>query len=107
MDGQNLQNENVAGPEQPKKSNGLAIAGMVLGIISIIGACCSPIVGVALAIGGLVCSIMSKKQGPSGMATAGLVCSIIGIVIAVINAVAGAVLIANMPELQNILDSVN
>ena len=41
------------------------------------------------------------------MATAGLVCSIIGIVIAVINAVAGAVLIANMPELQNILDSVN
>lgn len=46
--------------------------------------CCITYLGIALGVGGIICSVMSKKKQKSGLATAGLVCSIIGIVFAVI-----------------------
>lgn len=46
--------------------------------------CCVTYLGIALGVGGIICSVMSKKKQKSGLATAGLVCSIIGIVFAVI-----------------------
>lgn len=95
MDDQNLQNnvneqpvynnyEQPVAPEQPKKTDTLAIVSLILGIAAIVFGCCITYVGIALGIGGIICSIMSKKKQKSGMATAGLVCSIIGIVLALI-----------------------
>lgn len=67
---------------EEKKSNGLAIASLVLGIVAIlfnfIGL---GIVGLVLGIVGIVLGVMAKKKNPTGMATAGLVLSIIGTVL--------------------------
>lgn len=66
------------------KSNGLAIAGMVVGIVSI----CFPFYSI-VAIVGLILSILgfnkSKQTNKNkGIAIAGIVCSIIGIIIGII-----------------------
>ena len=79
-------------PEQ-KPSNGLAIASLVLGILSIIMVFVYAWVGIICAIVGIVLAVVAKKQNPSGLATAGLVLSIIALamIIALI-ACAGALL---------------
>jgi len=87
MDSQNLQNNSYqqpVPPEGPQKNDTLAIVSLILGIAAILMGCCITYLGIALGIGGIICSVMSKKKRKSGMATAGLVCSIIGIVFAVI-----------------------
>ena len=75
----------------PKKNDGKAVAGLILGIISIVSGCSGS--GVLFGILGIVFSCMSRKEaknnpngttGNSGLATGGLICSIIGIVISVI-----------------------
>lgn len=58
---------------------GLAIAALVMGILSIVLSCCCG-VGIIFGIAGLIMSIVANKQNKSGVGTAGLVCSIIGIV---------------------------
>jgi len=64
---------------QPPKSNGMAIAAMVCGIVG----CITPGVGIVA----IILAIVAKKQivrtgeGGSGMATAGLVLGIISTVI--------------------------
>lgn len=60
---------------EEKQSNGLAIASMVLGIVSLILTCILPYVSWVLAIVGIVLAAIAKKKAKSGMATAGLVCS--------------------------------
>lgn len=70
-------------PQEPKQTNVLAIVGMVLGIISILAGCCGWY-SLILAIPGLICSILSRKQSKTGMAVAGIVCSIVGIVLGII-----------------------
>ncbi|MBQ2803745.1 MAG: DUF4190 domain-containing protein [Lachnospiraceae bacterium] len=67
--------------EEPKETNGLAIAALILGIIALITGCCASWIGIIFGIPGIICAVLSKKKGKSGMATAGLVMSIIGIVI--------------------------
>jgi hypothetical protein len=58
---------------------GMSIAGMVLGILSIL-TCWLPYVGLALGTVGLVLSALAfKKEDAKGMAIAGLVTSIVGI----------------------------
>lgn len=92
MDNQNFQNgsyeqpsyQQPTPPEQPQKTDTLAIVSLILGIAAIVMGCCVTYLGIALGIGGIICSVMSKKKQKSGMATAGMVCSIIGIVIAVL-----------------------
>jgi len=62
---------------------GFGIAGLILGILSIMAGF-SPflwIVGLILGIVGLILSIKQRKINPNGMAIAGLVLSIIGIVL--------------------------
>ena len=111
MDGQNFQNEqntanqqNNGGEEaqfsnnyyqdytaniQPapveqskeKKSSGLAIASLVLGIISIVMGCCGG--GFPFSIGGIICGAIANKQEKDGMAKGGLICSIIGLVLSI------------------------
>lgn len=64
-------------PEQQK--NGLAIASLVLGIVSI--CCCA---GLPLGITGLILGIISKKKYPlNNMAIVGIILSSLGIVWAI------------------------
>lgn len=65
---------------EPKKSNGLGVAALVLGILSIILAFAIQWLGLVLGIIGIVLAVNAKKNNPSGVATAGLVLSIIGTV---------------------------
>lgn len=81
-------------PSAPKSSNGLQIAGLVLGILGIVTCCCYGIVGIILSIAGLVCSILGNKEGKTGIGTAGFVCSIIGIIFGVISLIYYIIIIA-------------
>lgn len=58
---------------------GLAIAALVMGIISIVLTCCCG-GGIIFGIAGLIMAIIANKQSKSGVGTAGLICSIVGIV---------------------------
>lgn len=77
---------------------GLAVASLVLGILSAAGLCCCTPLCVALGVVAIVLAIIySKKAGKlDGMALAGLILGIIGVVIALIVLI---VLAAN-PDLQ-------
>ena len=69
--------------ENQNKTNGMAVASLILGIVSVVLSWVT-FVGLASGIVGLVLAIMGRKKcapGQTGMATAGLVLSIIGIVI--------------------------
>ena len=73
------------GGPQKNPGQGLGIASMVLGIVSLI----IPFLGTACAIVGLILGVLSKKKSdavgmPSGMAVAGIVCSIIALAISVL-----------------------
>lgn len=72
---------NMQSPEQGGK--GLSVAGMVLGIVSIV--CCG-LIGIICGIVGLVLSIVALKNNRPGrgMAIAGLVCSAVGVVAGII-----------------------
>lgn len=73
-----------------QKSNGKAIASLVLGIISLVciffgyGA----LLGIASGVVGLVLGINSNKEGKTGMATAGIVMSAIGLGLCAISFIA-------------------
>lgn len=84
-------------PQQPAKDpgHGLAIASLVLGIISILSCCCvylSVLVGVV----GVVLAIVSKSKSYSGtmetMAKVGMTLSIIGVVLSVGYIILGVVM---------------
>ena len=64
---------------------GLAIAGMVCGIVSDVF-CCTWIFGLIIAIVGLILSIAAlvRNSKGKGMAVAGVVCSAVGIVLFVL-----------------------
>lgn len=71
---------------EEKKSNGLAIASLVLGIVAIVFSFIGLSIPFGLIIGivGIILGVMAKKKNPCGMATAGLVLSIIGTVLCAI-----------------------
>ena len=68
---------------EEKKSNGFAIASLVLGIVAIVFSFIGLSIPFELIIGivGIVLGVVAKKKNPTGMATAGLVLSIIGTVL--------------------------
>ncbi len=81
-------------PAPANDKSGLAIASLVLGIINL----CSwllPICGGPLAITGLVLGFLGIKSSKRGLAIAGLVLSGLGLLATIINAIAGAVMMAN------------
>lgn len=76
--GQNLQNPNQ------DSGGGLAVAGMVIGIVSIL-LCCLSVINVALGIAGCILSIIGMRSYRyKGCAIAGLICSICGILLGVL-----------------------
>ncbi len=85
MDGQEWNNQNESNQyyqQTPQKQeNGLAVAGMILGIASIPMSCCLGIYGLIIGIVGLILAIVSRKRSKGGIGVAGIVCSVIGIVI--------------------------
>ena len=73
-----------------KSQKGKAIAGLVLGILSI-PASIFPLFGLPMGVLGIVYSVKGMKQS-EGMAVAGLVCSIIGLILTLINSIWGTYL---------------
>ena len=65
-----------------KDFNGMAIASLVLGIISIVlNFVGYSWVGLIMGIVGIVLGVSAKKNNPSGIASAGLIVSIIGTIL--------------------------
>ena len=77
--------------EQPKDKSGLAIASLVLGILSLC-AWIIPFCGGPFALAGIILGVLGMKSKQKGMAIAGIVMSAIGIILTIINAIAGALL---------------
>uniref|UniRef100_UPI004056D9B7 hypothetical protein n=1 Tax=Acetatifactor sp. TaxID=1872090 RepID=UPI004056D9B7 len=75
-----------AAPQSAPQNNGtsgVAVVSLVMGIISIVFSCCYG-AGVIFGIVGIICAVVGKKNGKSGILTAGLICSIIGTVLSVL-----------------------
>ena len=82
----------VAVPAQPRKSSGMAIAGLIMGIFALV-LCWFPGVNWILGLLGLIFSIIGiakKNGGAKGAAIAGLILTILGVVLSVV--VFGAIL---------------
>jgi len=76
-------NDNQFNPPAPEEGKGMAIASLVLGILSIL-LLCLPYFSMPLGIAGLVLAILARKKGQGSMATTGLVLSIIGIALGIL-----------------------
>lgn len=107
----NLNNENfnyAPQPEQPQNNggHGLAIASLVLGILSIISCCCWWL-AVILGVVGIVLAVISKSKSSTGkmetIALVGMILSIVGAVLAVVYVV-WAVAYMQTPEYQDMLN---
>lgn len=130
MDGQNFENEQnttveaeqsnhyqdntaiwvppvYAEPAQQNQSNALAIVSLVMGILSIVFACCYGI-GIVFGIAGIICAVVGKKNGTSGIRTAGLICSIIGTILSVLMILYVILVFAAVftnPEMKDLIQS--
>ena len=70
--------------QTPDSGGGLAVAGMVIGIASIL-LCCLNVINVALGIAGCILSIIGMRSFRyKGCAIAGLICSICGILLGIL-----------------------
>ena len=74
---------------------GLGIAGMVLGIMTLIF-CWFIYISFFTGIIGIILSAVSLKQGKNGFAKAGLIMSIIGLALALILIIAGVAIVMNL-----------
>lgn len=89
----------VASTEEADKTPGLSIAGLVLGIISIVFSCCGCF-SVAFGIAGLIMSIIGNSKKKTSAGTAGLICSIVGIVLSLILIIVSAVFSINLSDMM-------
>ena len=92
MDQNPFESSAMFGGEQtppPAKSNGYAIASLVLGIVSLLSVCCCSCILPVTAILGIVFAAVSKKgEGMSGMAKGGMICSIVALALLALSVVA-------------------
>ncbi|MET8835364.1 hypothetical protein ABZV78_15790 [Micromonospora sp. NPDC004540] len=78
------------------QNNTLGLIGMIAGIASIVLGLCCPIIGIPAGIAGVVLGFLGQKKvqtgeaNNAGQAKAALICGGIGVVIGIINAIAGA-----------------
>ena len=75
-------------------TDGKALASLILGISSMIVWCC-PLIGLPVAGTGLILGIVALKGPSRGMAIAGVVLSVVGLLLALANAVLGAILMVS------------
>lgn len=85
---------NYGSPSNEPENKGMAIASMVLGIVSIV-CCWQMYICFACGIVGLVLGIMfNKKNGSSiGMSKAGIICSIIGMALDILLIIIGVAIL--------------
>ncbi|MDE6850959.1 MAG: hypothetical protein K2J67_00510 [Lachnospiraceae bacterium] len=91
---------------EPEEGPGYAIAGMVCGILSIVLCCCQYYISGALAVIGMIFSIIvlkGRKPG-KGMAIAGVVCSAIGIIIALFLIITRLYMLTHPEYMNNLMD---
>lgn len=82
------QNIGYATPTQSQGPTGMAIAGMVVGILGLLISWI-PIIGLIIAVLGLIFSVVGMKSvAGKGMAIAGLVCACLGSVVGLIMTIA-------------------
>ena len=91
------QNDYQKGPQDEK--SGLAIASMILGIVSVVLSCLWYIAGPCGLIG-LILGIISKvkKYGGKGFSTAGIILSVIGMLLCIVIIIVAVVFVLNYPE---------
>lgn len=93
----------------PKRSNGFAVASLVLGILTLVMffAVWIPILMGILAVvfGGIGISRANKGAGQKGLAIAGLVCGAVGMLAAILFIVV-IVNVVNDPEFQEVVTSI-
>lgn len=82
-----------------KPGNGMAVASLVLGILSITF-CCAWYISAVMAIVGLILGIVAKRKGSAGMATAGIILNVFGLLLAIVMIVF-VVILVNDPEWMN------
>jgi hypothetical protein len=75
-------------PRRRRGSQGSAIASLVLGIVGMV-ACCLPILGFPVTITGLCLGIVGLRSRGQAMAIAGVILNSIGLLLTILNAVAG------------------
>lgn len=80
-------------PSSRSGGSGLAIAGFILGLLSLL-AWCIPLFGLPITVVGLVLSIKGRKSEYSGLAIAGIVLNAIGLALTLVNGALGAYLAA-------------
>ena len=85
----------------PEEPSGLAIASLVLGIISLVLSCgyINIVTGIISIILGAI--HLAKHKTRRGMAIAGIVCSIISIVLLVILVAIGLAFLSSSPDIMN------
>lgn len=96
---------NPYGQPQKQEGQGMAIAGMVLGIISLV-CCCTGYIALVLGIVGFVLSliVLIQKKPGKGMAIAGIICSAVAVIsIVVLMAIGRSV---STEELQRMLQEI-
>ena len=77
-------------PAAPTRTNGIAIAGMVCGIVGLVFAFLVPIIGIITGILGVVFGFLGRKRATetggmgAGQAMTGIITGILGVVIAII-----------------------
>ena len=104
VNGQPVNNMYNQPPQQG--GQGMAIAGMVLGIVSLV-CCCLGWIAAVMAITSLVLSIITLVQHKpgKGMAICGIVCAAISLVLIIIlYAIAGSVTPSDLQDLQRTLE---
>lgn len=75
--------EPIQNPQPQDDNNGLAIVGLVMGIISILFSCCYG-AGIIFGIAGWICSAMANKKNKTGLGKGGLITSIVGTVLSIL-----------------------
>lgn len=109
MNGTNGQQYYYGNEPATETPSGMAIAGLVLGILSMV-CCCIWYVSAILAILALVFSIITvvKNKPGKGMAIAGIVCGAIGLVMAivVVIGVIGYTRTMSPKDLQNMINNI-
>ena len=101
------QYQNTQVPQEPKKNSGMAVASMVLGIVSIIISCFYYL-ALPAAIVGLVLGIISIKggKGGKGMAIAGIIMCSISILIGILLIVSCAAVVNNFGDFESLFESI-
>lgn len=102
--GENQQYNNMYRPQPPVNNNSFALVALVIGIVSILFACCTGIGGIALGALGIIFAVISRGKMPMcTQAKVGLGISIAGIVLGIIVFV-GSIFLLGSDEFQRMFE---